>query len=95
MGIRGSLFNWFENYLSDRTQAVLIKGSKSTFLNVLAGVPQGSVLGHFLFLIYINDLNNGIKSTTKPFADDASMYLSLEDNLNRTRILNSDLEKIR
>ena len=94
IGIRDSLLNWFENYLTNRTQAVVVKGSKSSFLTVSAGVPQGSVLGPTLFLLYINDLNNGIESTTKLFADDTSIYLSLADELNRTRILNTDLETI-
>ena len=94
VGIRGSLLKWFESYLKNRTQAVVIKGSKSNFLNVQAGVPQGSVLGPTLFLIYINDLSNSIESTIKLFADDTSMYLSLADNPNRTRILNSDMTKI-
>ena len=94
IGIRGSLLLWFRDYLTDRKQAVVVKGSKSTFLNISAGVPQGSVLGPTLFLIYINDLNNEIESITKLFADDTSMYLSLNDDQTRNRILNSDIQKI-
>ena len=94
VGIRGPLLAWFQNYLDNRTQAVVIKGSKSDFLDVQAGVPQGSVLGPTLFLIYINDLNYSITSTIKLFADDTSMYLALNDDVIRTRILNSDMLKI-
>ena len=94
VGIRGSLLAWFKNYLTDRTQAVVVKGAKSNFLTVRAGVPQGSILGPILFLLYINDLNDGIVSTTKLFADDTSMYLSQNDEPTRSTMLNLDLEKI-
>ena len=95
VGIRGQLLTWFSNYLHNRTQAVVIKGQKSNYLNITAGVPQGSVLGPILFLIYINDLTNNIDSIIKLFADDTSMYLSLNDNPARTLTLNSDLDKIK
>merc|ERR1711963_1120376 len=52
-GVRGTLLNWFENYLKNRKQAVVLKGSKSKFLEVHVGVPQGSVFGPTLFLLYI------------------------------------------
>ena len=94
IGIRGQLQNWFKNYLSNRSQAVVIKGQISQFIDVSAGVPQGSVLGPLLFLIYINDLTMNIDSIIKLFADDTSMYLSLNDNIQRTITLNSDLDKI-
>ena len=77
-----------------RTQAVVIKGQKSNFIDITAGVPQGSVLGPLLFLIYINDLTYNIDSVIKLFADDTSMYLSLNDTTTRTQTLNSDLNKI-
>ena len=94
IGIRGSLLNWFSDYLSDRKQAVVIKGKISTYKAVTSGVPQGSVLGPTLFLIYINDIVDNIKSKVKLFADDTSMYLRLNDGLARTAILNSDIQKI-
>ena len=95
VGIRGSLLDWFTNYLHNRTQAVVIKGQKSDYLDITAGVPQGSVLGPILFLIYINDLTYSIESIIKLFADDTSMYLSLNANPARALTLNSDLEKIK
>ena len=95
VGIRGSLHAWFTNYLHNRSQAVVIKGEISEYLEITAGVPQGSVLGPTLFLIYINDLTLNINSRIKLFADDTSTYLSLNDDLARTQTLNSDLIKIK
>ena len=94
IGIRGSLLDWFKSYLSHRIQAVVIKGKTSSYRQIPAGVLQGSVLGPLLFLIYINDIVNDIKSTIKLFADDTSIYLSIDDVERRTLILNSDMIKI-
>ena len=94
IGIRGSLLKWFTDYLSNRKQSVVIKGKSSTYKTVSSGVPQGSVLGPTLFLIYINDIVNDIESEVKLFADDTSMYLQMNDGLRRTNILNSDIQKI-
>ena len=85
---------WFENYLAERKQAVVLHGSRSDYLTVPAGVPRGSVLGPLLFLIYINDIVEDIESVIKLFADDTSMYLCLENPHIRAEILNNDLEKI-
>jgi len=94
IGIRGALLKWFEDYLTGRLQAVVIQGRKSTYGRVCSGVPQGSVLGPLLFLVYINDIVTDIKSVIKLFADDTSLYLSLNDVNARTQILNADLTKI-
>ena len=85
--------NWFRDYLSCRMQATVIKGEKSDFKSVSAGVSQGSVIGPLLFLIYINDIVNIIESVIKLFADDTSLSLALNHLDSRAEILNHDLEK--
>ena len=95
IGIRGELNTWLKSYLSGRKQAVVIRGSASEYKTVSAGVPQGSVLGPLLFLVYINDITVDIGSIIKLFADDTSMYLILNDDVMRGEILNSDLRKVK
>ena len=75
-GIRGHLLSWFENYLSGRYQRVTVLGETSDTLPVLSGVPQGSILGSLLFLVYVNDLPHSIsgESTVAIFADDTKCY---------------------
>ena len=80
IGICGNLIDWFKNYLSGRKQRVVIRGQSSTFLEVKSGVPQGSVLGPILFLIYINDITSGITSNKKLYADDTSLYYPIMKN---------------
>ena len=91
MGISGQLHNLLENYLSDRFQRVILNGQFSSWKPILAGVPQGSILGPLLFLIYVNDLPNGLKSNAKLFADDTSLFTLIKDKNESTRILNNDL----
>ena len=80
MGISGDLFNLLENYLSDRLQRFALNGQTSLWRPVLAGVPQGSILGSLLFLVNINDLPNELKSNAKLFADDTSLLTIVKDN---------------
>ena len=91
-GIGGDLLKLLINYLKDRKQRVVLNGQTSSWKNILAGVPQGSVLGPILFLIYINDLPDGIKSIYKIFADDTSLFSKVKDKNYSTVKLNNDLK---
>ena len=79
--------------MTDRKQHVVIHGSTSTWVPVTSGVPQGSVLGPLLFLIYINDIVVNIQSTIRLFADDCVLYREIRD-INDCKILQSDLNKL-
>lgn len=77
-GIRGQTLKWIKGFLDNRSQSVVVNGSSSSSIPVSSGVPQGSVLGPLLFLIYINDLPEYVKSSkVRLFADDTAIYLSL------------------
>ena len=95
-GVRGTPNHWFKSYLTGRTQYVSLSGSLSDHAPIEHGVPQGSVLGPLLFLVYINDLHTCIKhSTTRHFADDTNLLHILNKkarNSNITRNLNYDLK---
>ena len=73
-GLSGNLLNFFENYLLNRHQRVVLNGKESSWMTLQAGVPQGSVLGPLLFLVYINDLTDNISSDMRLFADDSSLF---------------------
>ena len=94
IGISGSLLNLMESFLNERYQRVLLNGQSSEWASIKAGVPQGSILGPLLFLIYINDLSAGLSSNVKLFADDTSIFSTVYDINNTTSSLNSDLKKV-
>ena len=89
-----TLLHLLKSYLSNRKQRVLINGSESDWGEIESGVPQGSVLGPLLFLIYINDLEIGIKSHIKLFADDTSLFSIVHDPNTSASELNHDLKLI-
>ena len=93
-GISGNLLKWFKNYLSGRFQRVVINGCSSEWLPVSSGVPQGSILGPLLFILFINDIVTDIKAEIKLFADDTSLFLVVDNPINAAEILNDDLHKI-
>ena len=93
-GISGKLLKFFENYLYNRKQRVVLNGSYSGYSTVQSGVPQGSVLGPLLFLIYINDLERNINSNIKFFADDTMLYSIVKNPLVTADDLNHDLDII-
>ena len=69
-----SIVNWIEHWLTDRKQRVVVDGEVSSWKSVLSGVPQGSVLGPILFLVYVNDLEEGVTSKLLKFADDTELF---------------------
>ena len=82
-----------QSFLSHRFQRVVFNGQSLTSLPVTAGVLQGSILGHLLFLIQINGLSNNVSSTVKRFADDTSLFSSVNDVNMSEFHLNSDFKK--
>ena len=90
-GIEGSLLLWFRSYLDNRRQRVIIKGQASPWHDTNAGVPQGSILGPLLFLIFINDMENSVKSEIRMFADDTHIYDSSCDIESSIANINTDL----
>ena len=84
---------WVKSFLSDRTQHVSINGSHSALANVISGVPQGSVLGHVLFLLYINDITNQIQSNIILFADDSIVYREIRSPADH-HILQTDIQML-
>ena len=74
-----SLSLWFKNYLADQKQRVVLPGKTSTWKSIKAGLHQGSILGPLLFLIYINDIVKDIHSSIRLFADNTSLYISVDN----------------
>ena len=93
-GIEGKLLNLLSNYLINRKQRVVLNGMESNWGEIFSGVPQGSVLGPLLFLVYINDLEEGIKSHVKFFADDTSIFSVVNDPVVSAVNLQHDLDLI-
>ena len=84
---------WIKSYLTDRTQYVDLNGVKSKSEKILVGVPQGSILGPLLFLIYVNDLPAALeKSTPVIYADDTNIIIKGKDLSVLVQILNSELD---
>ena len=92
-GIRGSTHKWISSWLSERSQKVVLDGQASDPVPVLSGVPQGSVLGPVLFLIFINDLPDNIRSSVRLFADDCVLYRNIKSPID-CQILQDDLNSL-
>ena len=88
-GIHGSTLRWILSFLSNRQQAVAVNGSLSSLEQVTSGVPQGSVLGPALFLLYINDINQHLQSDIRLFADDSIIYKEMTDGTLHLTITSS------
>ena len=94
-GVRGVLLNWFESYLNGRQQFVSVNGVSSDLKDITCGVPQGSVLGPLLFLLYINDLPNvSEKLKFFFFADDTNIYYESRDLQDLEKVINQELKHL-
>ena len=94
-GIRGVVLDWLKSYLSQRKQFVNVNGHNSLSLPVTCGVPQGSILGPLLFLLYVNDLpNTSCILTFHPLADDTNIYFSSKNLIDLEATLNHELKSV-
>ena len=94
-GVRGIVLDWFISYLTGRKQYVFYNGETSDLKHISCGVPQGSVLGSLLFLLYINDLPNiSAKLKCFLFADDTNIYFESDDLLDVEKTVNKELKKL-
>ena len=93
LGMGNSIINWIEQWLTDRKQRVVVDGEVSSWKSVLRGVPQGSVLGPILFLVYINDLEEGVIGSILKFADDTKLFRKTKE-IGDNFFLQDDIDKI-
>lgn len=94
LGVIGGIHDWFSDYLNNRKQRVVFNGCHSDWQTITAGVPQGSILGPLLFLIYINDLPDEIKTNIRIYADDTTLFVSSKSKHEAARKLTKDLENV-
>ena len=92
-GMGNSIINWIEQWLTDRRQRVVVDGEVSSWKSVLSGVPQGSVLGPILFLVYINDLEEGVTGKILKFADDTKLFRKVKE-IGDKQNLQDDIDKL-
>lgn len=91
LGVSGLALKWLRDFLTNRFQCVVYKGVESNSCSVTQGVPQGSILGPLLFLIFINDMTDNLLSLPFLFADDSSLLIQYVDHIEAANILNNDL----
>ena len=92
-GMGNSIINWIDKWLTDRRQRVVVDGEVSSWKSVLSGVPQGSVLGPILFLVYINDLEEGVVGKILTFADDTKLFTKTKE-IGDKQNLQDDIDKL-
>ena len=95
LGVRGDILNWIRSFLTGRTQCVKVECFTSKWMEVVSGIPQGSVLGPLLFVIFINDLSDDMKySICRMFAGDCKLYgLVGNENLDKLQIDLCEIER--
>ena len=93
-GISGNLLSFLTDFLRNRKQRVILNGQSSSWANINAGVPQGSILGPLLFLIYINILSDNLQCSRKSFADNTSLFSTIKEPERTANNLNKDLKEI-
>ena len=91
VGVKGQLLSWIKNWLTGRKQRVCVENQFSTWTETTSSVPQGSVLGTILFLIYINDLQNVVNSDLSMFADDTKVFRVIKDKILDKSSLQEDI----
>ena len=90
-GIKGSLLLWLKDFVKQREQKVAINGNLSKWTDLLSGIPEGSILGQILFILYINDLSGVVGSVCKLFADDCKPYRNIASEVDQKE-LQEDIE---
>ena len=93
-GVSGPLLFLIQSFLKDRKQRTILNGRSSNWGDISAGVPQGSILGPLLFLVYINDFAVGLKCNVKLYADYTSLFTVEEDSNTAANDMNHDLDLI-
>ena len=79
-GIRSNTLNWIQSWITNRTQHVVLNGATSSQVDVKSGVPQGTVLGPLMFLVFINDIAESVQSKVRLFADDCLVYRNINNS---------------
>ena len=92
-GITDPLLSWISDFLNNRVPRVIVNGTPSSWSKVLSGIPQGSVLGPLLFIIFINDICESLSSSAYLFADDTKLFRIIKEDKD-TELLQSDIDTI-
>ena len=93
-GVTGNVLAWFNCYFSNRNQRLILPGVTSDFAYIRACVPQGSILGPLLFLLFINDRVRSIESNIRAFEDVTSLYIIVDNPNTAAKCLSTDFETI-